>query len=857
MDKKEILITKIGAGFYIEALDRSLYEKLKKELSNIRIRNSHFGQITFKSNQLPKGPPQIRIELKDDTVEFFSFYRQKDKKYILDFWKNENDTAQSLSVQGDSKQKTVVSEVQRVVKSTSALAAPINSKEQRVATRKNLKKAYLGREFEKVGYRDFRYGASLIWDYPPLPPKIRKKVNITRKTPEYFYPIENRNLTKKNNQEAHIQLNSNLYRKGKYGLMSKSIKLYQEKYGIDKNYDFNEFLKALALIRENLGDVGNGPFKSAISILNNIMDRTIDYRLKKAIYFYNIQYFLEQKNLIEVLRLGKKLYVDSKAKFDQKSLDYAAEIIFYTLSQLKQVEKIKKFASEKSVQKLVPPQTRLAYQIFAYHKENKIKKVVKLFQKNKSQIQRPISPSILYNVAEAYFRSSQYKKAIEIYNNFLENYSHMRESSFVRVRRALSYELLASDLKKTLKLYEDAINYSTQSQARYEAKLRYVAIRNTRKIQPDESDRRTLSLLEYSDDEKAAINEDLKMLLWSVRLRVFISSGKYRKALSYITTIPIKTFKPVVKRMFEGDGAEIIYGMIVSAFDNGSTPRIVKLWEIYRDIYEDKVAGDPYLNFVVAQSYVTLGLENSLKRSIANLKRIRISPIRTFPIWVPRIKYGTVSNLVDEINILKMFFKKNWDSIIKNIDQLDISNERKLFYETIALYRLKHFDQAIQVGEDFLRKTPEVLPLNRGEIHQFFEAYIESIYASGNLKKFKKAAGAILSDIEHSKTSHRGLLELSEKTRYLLIELLASSRNTEDHLQVEPNVNKFLENYSQSIYKGRVRFLLASYFITRQKKVAGLKILNELLESENTSDYIKEMSKSEIASLKLDEKIIN
>ena len=873
VDKAEVLITKIGSGFYIETLHLPLYKELKKELNHIRIRDGHFSQITFSTKGFPQKPTRIRVDLKDETVELFSFYREKDKKYVLDFWKSENDGSQSLSdiknkplkmiarpVSMDSKASVIASNQgsgdKMLVPGGSVKAA--NFQKQRLEAGKDLRKSSLtNNTTKKENHRDFRYGASLIWDYPPLPPKIEQKINIKRKTPEYFYPVKDRNLENKNDQEAHMQLSINLYRKKKYGLMSKSIKLYQKKYGTDKNYDFNEFLKALALIRENLNHIDNGPFKSAIAILDHITDRTRDYNLKKAIYFYNIQYQLEQKNLIEILRIGKRLYVDSKAETDQKTSDYAAQMIFYTLSQLRQVEKIKKFASEKSVQKLVAPQTILAYKMFVYHKQNAAKKVIELFQENKSQMQRPIDSSILYNVAEAYFRTSQYKKAIRIYHHFIKDYSHMSEASFVRVRLALSYELLESDFKKTLELYEDAINRSAHSRARYEAKLRYVAMRNTRKIRPDKQDQEVLSFLEYSADEKAAINEDLKILLWSIRLRILINSGKYRKALSYITALPIKTFKPMVKKMFEGDGAEIIYGMIVSTFGSGNPSEVIKLWGIYRELYEDKVAGDPYLNFVVAQSYAALGLEDSLQQVISHLKRIQGSPRRMFPVWVPRVPYETIDHLVTEINILKMLFKKDWSSIVKNIDQLKISSERKLFYETIALYHLKYFDQAIQVGEDFLRKTPEVLPLNKVEVHQFFEAYMESLYATGDLQKFKKAAGAILSDMEGSKMSHKGLKGLSEKIRYLLIESLVTSSNAEDRLQVEANIKKFLENHTPSIYGDRVRFLLASDFIIRQKKSEGLKILNELVKNENTSDYIKEMSKSEIASLKLDEKIIN
>ena len=847
VDKKEVLITKTGRGFYIETFQLPLYRKMRNEMERVVADNDHFGQISFNSDGYPKKPAQIRVNLKDETIELFSFYRLRDKKYILDFWKNGNSVKIDRKISHHAPEKVAKNKKTKIQEKSNVLTKERGKTKDRIRITKK----------RKPKYRDFRYGASLIWDYPALSPKIKGMVDIERKTPEYFYPIQDRDIEGGDDREAHLQLSINLYKRGKYGFMAKSIKLYGQKYGIDKNSYFNDFLRALALIKENLGHGNRGAFKSAIAILNDITDRTKDYYLKRGIYIYKIQYLMHKKNMIEALRTGKRLYVESRIASDQKAVDYAAQVILYTLSHLGQVEKIKKFARENTMHKLIAPQTLLSYQVFVNHKEDKIEKVISLFQKNKNRMEKPINPSILYNVAEAYFRGSQYKKAIRLYQTFLKNYNYMREASFARVRLALSYEILESDLKKTIDLYEDAINLSSHPRARYEAKLRYVALRNTRKITPNKDDEKVLSFLEHSNEEKLTVNKDLKTLLWLVRLRTFINMGNYKSALSYITALPVNTLKPAVRRMFEGDGAEIIYGIITSSFDQGEFTRVVKLWEIYRDIYEDKVAGRPYLNFIVARSYIDLGLEDSSERILANLMRIKKAPPRRFPIWVSRVNYGGVNNLLNEINIFKMIRKKDWNYIVKNINKLNITKERKLFYNVVAFYHLKQFNRVIKDGEEFLRTTAATLPLSKSEISQFFEAYLESIYESNNLEKFKQVAKAVLEDIDRSGSNHKNLKGLSEKTEYLLIELLASSDINRDRGQVQSYVIKFLEKHNNSIYTDRVKFLLASTFIKSQKVSDGLKILNQLVASDGTADHIREMSKVEIASLRLDEKIIN
>ena len=99
-------------------------------------------------------------------------------------------------------------------------------------------------------YKDYRYGLTYVWDYYPLFPTFKKFVNIKRKTPMHFYKLKDR-LYEKSEQEAHMQLTINLFRKDKWGLMNKSIELYNKKYGRDNNEVLNELLRVTALIKNS------------------------------------------------------------------------------------------------------------------------------------------------------------------------------------------------------------------------------------------------------------------------------------------------------------------------------------------------------------------------------------------------------------------------------------------------------------------------------------------------------------------------------------------------------------------------------------------------------------------------------
>src|SRR5690606_8583128 len=126
-------------------------------------------------------------------------------------------------------------------------------------------------------------------------------------------------------------------------------------------------------------------------------------------------------------------------------------------------------------------------------------------------------------------------------------------------------------------------------EVRYEAKLRYVAMKLARKVKPTEDDKEVEVFLEQSPDESKAFNKDLKKLLWLVSLRLYIATKDYDKALTYLTSIPLDALRPAERRVFEGDGAEVVYGIIQEAYLKEDYAKVVKIWEVYKDKYESKV----------------------------------------------------------------------------------------------------------------------------------------------------------------------------------------------------------------------------------------------------------------------------
>ena len=244
--RNQIIITKKPQVVILQTLDINFFNKMALSIGNIETQKDYFKKVTFSKEGYPKNPASIKIELANKGVELFTYHKHKNQ--ILDFWINEDfikSRRASVEKNKQSKKifKTVVKKVKKkIVKKGKDLRTLRNSFKK---TRPKGTKKYISKK-----YRDFRYGAAFIWDYDPVLPVLKDDLNLRRKTPEYFYSIKDRKFTK-DDKEAHMQLSINLYRKSKWGLMTKSITLYEKKYGIDKNQETNYYLKANALIKKS------------------------------------------------------------------------------------------------------------------------------------------------------------------------------------------------------------------------------------------------------------------------------------------------------------------------------------------------------------------------------------------------------------------------------------------------------------------------------------------------------------------------------------------------------------------------------------------------------------------------------
>ena len=259
-----------------------MFQSLKKDLSSLKLNKTYVNKITFREPDEKNNVPSIDIELANENVEHFTFYREREKQYIVDFWLDV-DTSLTKKDAGNLKKALKVKTPKKISILKRKVVKPVIKKK-------------VAKKIKKTNYRDFRYGAAFIWDYAPMAPQLKSVLRLDVKTPEFFYPIKNRDYDK-SEKEAHLQLNINLYRKKKYGLMYKSIKLFSKKFGYEDSFDINEYLKANAILRDNFKKGNTEPVKTAISMFHNVAAKSDNYDLRKGIYKYLISYYMNKKEL--------------------------------------------------------------------------------------------------------------------------------------------------------------------------------------------------------------------------------------------------------------------------------------------------------------------------------------------------------------------------------------------------------------------------------------------------------------------------------------------------------------------------------------------------------------------------------
>jgi len=173
----------------------------------------------------------------------------------------------------------------------------------------------------------------------------------------------------------------------------------------------------------------------------------------------------------------------------------------------------------------------------------------------------------------------------------------------------------------------------------------------------------------------------------------------------------------------------------------------------------------------------------------------------------------------------------------------------------LIAYSQKNYAQAVGQFENFFSKQDQRIIYDPSDVADMIRAYTDSIYEQGQTDKFLKVSEAILNDTTSFGTDNAYIQNVRERIAYLGIEINAGKKK-ENFMLFEKQINDFKKANPKSIYTGRVNYLLGQVMINNQKIKEGREIFTNLMNDKGTSDYLKELAKSELSLLNLKEKTL-
>ena len=264
---------------------------------------------------------------------------------------------------------------------------------------------------------------------------------------------------------------------------------------------------------------------------------------------------------------------------------------------------------------------------------------------------------------------------------------------------------------------------------------------------------------------------------------------------------------------------------------------------------------DPFINYVVGKSYIQLGLYESFDAFFFSFQKLKNTPTRTFPIWIDRGGKKSYEILLAELQIIRNIKMKNWDAaqdVVTKVIKSYPRYRKNYYYQGVIAFSLKKYKRAAKYFETYLATDTGDELYDLADIAFLLNSYGESLYELGQITRFKDVATALLKDTKKVQGKNNYMDKVRERMSYLLIEIKASEKYD---LKLEVLTKQFLKSFPKSQYQDRMNFLLGMSYIKNEKKKDGKNILKKILKDKQTSSYLKELVKSELALLKIKEKI--
>jgi tetratricopeptide (TPR) repeat protein len=672
-------------------------------------------------------------------------------------------------------------------------------------------------------YKEFRYGASLVWEIRSEVPAIEKIDGLTLQTPMVFYTPPKLDETKNNKSErALLNLTRSFYESKNWIALKRSVELFEKKYSKSEFLAVNNYFKACALL-------GQGPGKKtvagALTLLDNNAEETTDYEIKRGSWLFVSRYSLETKDWSRALDNAKKLYLAAINNNDKESLSSSAEIILHALANAAMPEKILEVLRDDSFRQAVSPITEYSYKLFAFLASGQNASATDYYQQ---AIKKDIrfSSSDLFNAGEAFFRMKKFKEARELFSKSLNASGASSLSDRALLRVAVIDELTSAPCEGILETYK-RVMVSGSSENKIEARIRYAGISLGRKVSPSAPDMADLGLLDRTAEENGIIDTNLKKLLWITRLHILINTARFEEAYAYLKAIHVGEFSDIEKKLIAEDEMFTVTGLMLAMEEKGEWRRILDLWSAHSGQYKETVARDPSIVFAAAKAALYEGETVIYKKLTETLQSLQVS---TSGVWAESGLRDGQDYLfeIKTIEAVKANNIKDAEKIIAKWKATGPVGGKISFYEGMIFWTKKDYPAAVTAFEKVILSDLSSLLIAKTDWPGFLKAFGESLFYSASAEQFQKAATALLEDTYFAALKDPLLARSRERLFYLTIESQSGTTETTVSGAFEESAGKFLLEYPLSPFTFRVRYLLGTNLLKSEKIEVGRKILLSL-----------------------------
>jgi tetratricopeptide (TPR) repeat protein len=215
-----------------------------------------------------------------------------------------------------------------------------------------------------------------------------------------------------------------------------------------------------------------------------------------------------------------------------------------------------------------------------------------------------------------------------------------------------------------------------------------------------------------------------------------------------------------------------------------------------------------------------------------------------------------MNEMLAELELNRYILEKNWVQASDKLASYPVSLRDSInypFYRGVVSFELGKYQEAIAEFEKILVKQNPQNRLTPRQNADLLMNYVDSLYRLNDQKRFKTVVTALLDDIQNSKSAP--ILNISERIHYLLIEAYAGDK-IPNWMEIEKMSADFKNKFPKSPYTSRTRYLYGVSLIKNSKVSDGAKVLSLLTEEKDTPAHIKEMCRSELTTLKLENRDI-